>query len=192
LKKPTEAHPFSPGELEELVCAYREFADRLEQHRLAAKALGMPETTPPDPPGPRELARLRRGCLALASTKGLYLPERIRREVPVDPEKLVVIAARRQRDSVSVVERGLTGVWPQRPSKGLSQEQWEQLMAVLGTLAPREHEAYILVKGRGLSHRQAALEMGIDAGNVYNLLRRAEEKVLEWRAGQGAQGRLPI
>lgn len=176
---------------DELEAAYRDFAEELEERRLAAKAEGQGETVPPHPPGPKELRRLRKGCLSLAKTRGRYLPERIRREVPVDPEKLGVVAARRE-DSLSFVDRGLTGVWSGRPSRRLTRQEWVELMAVLGLLSPREHEVFILVKGHRLTHRQAAVEMGVNAGTVYNLLARAEDKLEAWRNGSPAQAVLEI
>lgn len=48
-------------------------------------------------------------------------------------------------------------------------------------LSQREKEAFVLVKGQGYTHNEAAEFMGLSRGNVYNLLRRAERKFGNYR-----------
>jgi DNA-directed RNA polymerase specialized sigma24 family protein len=53
-----------------------------------------------------------------------------------------------------------------------------ELGELLGILTPREKEAFVLVRGQGISFRQTARYMGVRSpGTVSNLVRRAERKV---------------
>ena len=60
----------------------------------------------------------------------------------------------------------------------------EHLMMCLST---REREAFVLVKGQGYTHSEAAEFMGLSRGNVYNLLRRAENKFGNYRQFVGQE-----
>ena len=82
--------------------------------------------------------------------------------VPVDPQVLKrIVKARTKDETVS---------------------RWAvldpDLDELLSLLAPREREAFIMVRGRGISFRQAAEYMGVySSGTVSNLVRRAERKL---------------
>lgn len=84
------------------------------------------------------------------------------RVVPVDPTKL--------RKMV----RGQTTTG--KSSGWVTADQ--DLEALLSILSPREREALVMVRGRGLSFRQAAEYLGVASpGTVANTVRRAERKV---------------
>lgn len=82
--------------------------------------------------------------------------------VPVDPQILKRIVKARTKDET-------TSRWAALDPT---------LDELLSLLAPREREAFIMVRGRGISFRQAADYMGVySSGTVSNLVRRAERKL---------------
>lgn len=165
-----------------LATAYLELADGLEDLAHDARSQGLPEGVRPLPPGPRELERLAHDCRTLAHYRLPDLPDRRPRgELLTDkPGQLGVVT--------NPIEAGMYGLRsPDYLGHRLTRDEWATLMAVLGRLSPSEHEALILVRGRGLTHKEAAQEMGLSAGSLYNLLKRAEVKLDTWRSGTPAQ-----
>lgn len=67
-----------------------------------------------------------------------------------------------------------------KPKDG-GQSRWStpnvDLRNLLSVLSPREREAFIMVRGRGISYRQAAEYLGVSPGTVSAMVRRAERKV---------------
>ena len=53
----------------------------------------------------------------------------------------------------------------------------EQLEELLSTLTERERDALVMVRGRGISYRQAAEYLGVSPSTVSAMVRRAERKV---------------
>lgn len=82
--------------------------------------------------------------------------------VPVDPQLLQRVVKARGRNETKA--RWITTD--------------ADLSRLLSRLAPREKEAFILVRGQGISFRQTARYMGVRSpGTVSNLVRRAERKL---------------
>ncbi|WP_041282821.1 RNA polymerase sigma factor [Desulfofundulus kuznetsovii] len=93
------------------------------------------------------------------------MPRR-KREVPVDPSKLPYL-------------HGRPAVPP--PSRPLPPDKQAMLQKALSLLTPLEREAFKLVVGEGLSHREAAALLHVSPGNVHTLLQRARGKVKSFR-----------
>lgn len=53
-----------------------------------------------------------------------------------------------------------------------------KLRNILSSLTPREREAFILIRGQGISFRETARYMGVRSpGTITNLVKRAERKI---------------
>jgi RNA polymerase sigma-70 factor (ECF subfamily) len=67
-------------------------------------------------------------------------------------------------------------IWRQRQSS-LSKEEMDLLKDLLGVLSNQERDVFMMVKGDGLTHDEVVEHLGISRGNVYNILKRVEEKL---------------
>jgi RNA polymerase sigma factor (sigma-70 family) len=156
-------------------------------HKLAAAAMGRPETVPPGAPGPRELTRLAKECAQLSLTGRII--ERPTSDLGLTDERVDQVSLARMDP---VVSEALDNLEPEPPADAswIRPDDWAALRAVLETLSPTERKALLLVRGEGKTYQEAAKVIGCGRGNVSTLLTRAEAKIAAWRQGKGAQSQL--
>jgi RNA polymerase sigma factor (sigma-70 family) len=173
--------------LTKLAEEYLAMAARFSALAETAAVSGRTEAVWPADPGPKELVRMADDCRRLAEQAEKAWGYEV--DIPDRRRDWEILAAEPRDEGRLTVEEGLLELWPGRPSTHtrISQDDWTKLTTVMSLLAPREREVIWLMRGRGLSYKQAAGEMDISPGNVYNLLARAQEKIALFRASSSSE-----
>jgi len=120
-----------------------------------------------------DFTRIRDGRTFLYSVVRNVLQDQLRRARVVQFESVAEI------DALDVDE----APGPERQVS--AQQQYEQLLRVLGKLAPQRRAVYQLRKFEGLSLREIALRLGIAEKTVENLLGLAQAQVMKALFAQG-------
>ncbi len=94
--------------------------------------------------------------------RGAHRRSREQREVFMDPNSFQFIR-------IAVAQKGA--------ETRVSEADRERLEDILSILTPREREAFMLVRGRGLSFEEAASLLQVKKTTVQTLVERAEEKI---------------
>lgn len=92
---------------------------------------------------------------------------------------------------VAVIKKA---IWRQQQSH-VSEEERELLADLLTLLSPVERDAFVMVRGHGLTYEETAEHLGLSRGNISTLLKRAEEKFskirVNWSQNEQFVGQLP-
>ncbi len=91
---------------------------------------------------------------------------RSRRTIPVDPQKVLVHFSEPLHEPTLQIEKIRI-----------------QLLTALDILSPQEREAFLMVKGEGLSYGETADLMGISKSTVQDYVNRAKAKISKRRQG---------
>ena len=82
---------------------------------------------------------------------------------------------RRKTEDAAGIEQLRTGTGPGALDDMLRQERRERVRTVLGAMKPRDAEL-LLLRSSGMSYREVAQALGLQAGSVGTLLARAERE----------------